>query len=108
MGTAAQHSARQSRSPGIDLTDDADGFSELSPVGSFNAGRTPDGFLDLAGNAAEWVSDRYATQYSDAEQSDPQGPDAAQATSARVVARWQLRVAHGMAPRRRTRRLLAH
>ncbi|HEY3253203.1 MAG TPA: SUMF1/EgtB/PvdO family nonheme iron enzyme [Polyangiaceae bacterium] len=70
---------------GIDLTDDADGFSELSPVGSFSAGRTPDGFLDLAGNAAEWVQDRYATQYPDAEQEDPQGPDAAQATSARVV-----------------------
>jgi sulfatase modifying factor 1 len=70
---------------GIDLTDDTDGFSELSPVGSFNAGRTPDGFLDLAGNAAEWVQDRYATQYPDAEQIDPQGPDATQASSARVV-----------------------
>jgi len=70
---------------GIDLTDDADGFAELAPVGSFNAGRTPDGFLDLAGNAAEWVLDRYATQYPDAAQVDPQGPDAAQATAARVV-----------------------
>jgi formylglycine-generating enzyme required for sulfatase activity len=70
---------------GIDLTDEIDGYSELAPVGSFNAGRTPDGFLDLAGNAAEWVQDRYATQYADAEQIDPQGPDAAQATSARVV-----------------------
>lgn len=70
---------------GIDLSDDVDGFSELAPVGSFNAGRTPDGFLDLAGNAAEWVQDRYATQYPDADQSDPQGPDATQATSARVV-----------------------
>jgi len=70
---------------GIDLTDDADGFSELAPVGSFNAGRTPDGFLDLAGNVAEWVKDRYATQYPDQEQNDPQGPDAVQATSARVV-----------------------
>lgn len=70
---------------GIDLSDDADGFAELAPVGSFNAGRTPDGFLDLAGNAAEWVLDRYATQYPDADQIDPQGPDAAQATGARVV-----------------------
>ena len=70
---------------GIDVTDGADGFSELSPVGSFNAGRTPDGFLDLAGNAAEWVQDRYANQYSDAEQNDPQGPDPSQASSARVV-----------------------
>jgi formylglycine-generating enzyme required for sulfatase activity len=70
---------------GLDVSDDADGFSELSPVGSFNAGRTPDGFLDLAGNAAEWVQDRYATQYADGDQTDPQGPDAARATSLRVV-----------------------
>jgi sulfatase modifying factor 1 len=70
---------------GLDVTDDADGFAELAPVGSFIAGRTPDGFLDLAGNAAEWVRDRYATQYSDASETDPEGPDAAAATSARVV-----------------------
>lgn len=70
---------------GIDLTDDTDGFGELAPVGSFSAGRSPDGFLDLAGNAAEWVQDRYATQYPDAVQVDPQGPDAAQASGARVV-----------------------
>jgi formylglycine-generating enzyme required for sulfatase activity len=70
---------------GIDQSDDVDGFSELAPVGSFTAGRSPDGFLDLAGNVAEWVQDRYATQYPEAEQTDPQGPDAAQATSARVV-----------------------
>ncbi len=70
---------------GLDPTDDGDGFAELAPVGSFNAGRTPDGFLDLAGNAAEWVQDRYATQYPDAPVTDPAGPDAATATSARVV-----------------------
>ena len=70
---------------GLDATDDADGFAELAPVGSFNAGRTPDGFLDLAGNAAEWVQDRYATQYPDGPATDPEGPDAATATSARVV-----------------------
>ncbi len=70
---------------GIDVTDDSDGFSELAPVASFSAGRTPDGFMDLAGNAAEWVEDRYATEYPDAELRDPLGPDAAVATSARVV-----------------------
>jgi formylglycine-generating enzyme required for sulfatase activity len=70
---------------GLDVTDDTDGFAELAPVGSFNAGRTPDGFLDLAGNAAEWVQDRYATQYPDSPATDPTGPDAATATSARVV-----------------------
>ena len=70
---------------GLDVTDDSDGFAELAPVGSFNSGRTPDGFLDLAGNAAEWVQDRYATQYPDLPVTDPVGPDAALATSARVV-----------------------
>ncbi len=70
---------------GLDPSDDADGFAELAPVGSFMAGRTPDGFLDLAGNVAEWVSDRYATQYPDGPATDPPGPDAATATSARVV-----------------------
>ncbi|MEO6601948.1 MAG: SUMF1/EgtB/PvdO family nonheme iron enzyme [Polyangiaceae bacterium] len=70
---------------GLDATDNADGFAELAPVGSFNSGRTSDGFLDLAGNAAEWVHDRYATQYPDGPATDPEGPDAATATSARVV-----------------------
>jgi len=70
---------------GMDVTDDSDGFAELAPVGSFNAGRTPDGFLDLAGNVAEWVQDRYAPQYPEGEVSDPTGPNAALATSARVV-----------------------
>ncbi len=70
---------------GMDTTDDSDGFAELAAVGSFSAGRTPDGFLDLAGNVAEWVQDRYATQYPDEEVTDPLGPDAAVATSARVV-----------------------
>ncbi len=70
---------------GMDVTDDSDGFAELAPVASFGGGRTPDGFMDLAGNVAEWVEDRYATEYPGAELSDPLGPDAAAATSARVV-----------------------
>ena len=70
---------------GVDTSDASDGFSELAPVGSFVSGRTPDGFLDLAGNVAEWVFDRYATEYPEQPVSDPTGPDAAQATSARVV-----------------------
>jgi len=32
-------------------------------VGSFPAGRTPEGFMDLAGNVAEWVDDRYFPHY---------------------------------------------
>lgn len=70
---------------GMDPSDDTDGFAELAPVGSFVSGRTPDGFLDLAGNVAEWVQDRYATEYPESPGIDPQGPGAAQATPARVV-----------------------
>jgi len=44
---------------GIDRGDDSDGFAELAPVGSFLDGRTPEGILDLSGNAAEWVEGTY-------------------------------------------------
>lgn len=70
---------------GLDTSDDSDGAAELAPVGSFRDGRTPDGFLDLAGNAAEWVQDRYANQYPAQEVSDPEGPEPMAATGARVV-----------------------
>ncbi len=40
-----------------DRTDATDGFVGLAPVGSFPDGATPDGLLDMAGNAAEWVAD---------------------------------------------------
>jgi sulfatase modifying factor 1 len=40
-----------------DETDASDGFVGLAPVGSFPDGATPHGILDMAGNAAEWVSD---------------------------------------------------
>jgi formylglycine-generating enzyme required for sulfatase activity len=42
-----------------DTTDGSDGFRGLAPVGSFKDGATPLGILDLAGNAAEWVEDRF-------------------------------------------------
>lgn len=48
---------------GFDVEDASDGFAELAPVGSFPSGRTPDGFLDLAGNAAEWTADQYSDRY---------------------------------------------
>lgn len=54
--------------------DDGDGFAELAPVASFPAARTPEGVLDLAGNAAEWVADWYAEGYTEPEAVDPQGP----------------------------------
>jgi formylglycine-generating enzyme len=70
---------------GLDRTDAADGFAELAPVGSFPAGRTPDGFMDLAGNVAEWVSDRYAPGYAEGPATDPRGPQSSGATGERVV-----------------------
>jgi formylglycine-generating enzyme required for sulfatase activity len=70
---------------GLDATDATDGHAELAPVGAFPNGRTPDGFLDLAGNAAEWVSDYYATSYSEQSEHNPQGPSLSNATSDRVV-----------------------
>jgi sulfatase modifying factor 1 len=65
--------------------DEEDGYSELAPVGSFPSGRTPDGFLDLAGNVAEWVQDRYAPGYGDAGTVDPAGPGVQSASPARIV-----------------------
>lgn len=40
--------------------DDEDGFALAAPVGSYPSGASPDGALDMAGNALEWVSDRAA------------------------------------------------
>jgi len=48
---------------GLDASDWTDGFAELAPVGSFPGGRTPDGFLDLAGNAAEWTRDAFTPRH---------------------------------------------
>jgi formylglycine-generating enzyme len=48
---------------GVDTTDASDGFAELAPVGSFPDGATPEGILDLAGNAAEWTADAFTPDY---------------------------------------------
>lgn len=40
-----------------DCTDDSDGYTLTAPVGSYPDGASPEGILDLAGNAAEWVAD---------------------------------------------------
>src|SRR6478752_1431709 len=47
----------------VDPSDSSDGFAELAPVGSFPDGATPEGILDLAGNAAEWTADAYTPTY---------------------------------------------
>jgi formylglycine-generating enzyme required for sulfatase activity len=57
-----------------------DRFEETAPVGSFPQGASWAGVLDMAGNAAEWVADRYAAgYYSGSPQHDPQGPASGEA-----------------------------
>ena len=43
-----------------------DGFAYTSPVGTYPAGASASGCLDMAGNVFEWVQDRYTTSYRDA------------------------------------------
>jgi formylglycine-generating enzyme required for sulfatase activity len=53
-----------------------DGFSRTSVVGTYEAGRSPVGAYDLAGNVWEWVSDWYDPQYyAISPSNNPQGPD---------------------------------
>jgi formylglycine-generating enzyme required for sulfatase activity len=47
----------------------------LAPVGAHAPGRSPFGIHDLAGNAAEWVSDWYAEGFAHGDVRDPKGPD---------------------------------
>lgn len=55
--------------------DGVDGYLELAPVGSFPAGRTPDGVDDLAGNVEEWVADYFAPEYPAGDAVNPVGPE---------------------------------
>jgi serine/threonine-protein kinase len=51
-----------------------DGYAYTAPVGSYQAGTSPYGLLDMAGNAWEWCSDWYGP-YSDKYQKNPTGPE---------------------------------
>ena len=56
---------------------DDDGYVYTAPVGQFEGGRSPYGVYDMAGNAAEWVADRYdAEAYASAPIQNPTGPEA--------------------------------
>ena len=53
-----------------------DGYTETAPVGRYEAGKSPYGAYDIAGNVWEWVADWYdADYYSKAPERNPQGPD---------------------------------
>jgi formylglycine-generating enzyme required for sulfatase activity len=47
---------------------------DTSRVGTYPAGASPYGVLDLAGNVAEWVNDFYSSSYANAEALNPTGP----------------------------------
>jgi formylglycine-generating enzyme required for sulfatase activity len=47
----------------------------LRPVGSYEAGKSPYGIYDMAGNVSEWVADWYDEKYyATSPKSNPQGP----------------------------------
>jgi formylglycine-generating enzyme required for sulfatase activity len=65
--------------PDCELANMAGCGEEAEPVGSFEAGASPYGVLDLAGNMVEMVADWYdATYYASSPASDPPGPGSGQ------------------------------
>jgi formylglycine-generating enzyme required for sulfatase activity len=52
-----------------------DGYAMTAPVGNYEAGKSPYGAYDMAGNVWEWVADRYDARYFQRSPArNPQGP----------------------------------
>jgi formylglycine-generating enzyme required for sulfatase activity len=50
--------------------------ARTSPVGSYPAGASPYGAMDMAGNAEQWIADWYGDRYySNSPDANPKGPD---------------------------------
>jgi iron(II)-dependent oxidoreductase len=61
-------------------------FGDTNRVGSYTAGASSFGVLDMSGNVTEWVSDYYdAEYYASGPASNPQGPVSRSAYFKRVV-----------------------
>jgi len=83
----------------VDWADKAtdDGYPFTAPVGSYPAGASPYGALDLAGNVEEWVADWYdEAYYSRAPDRNPPGPTSGELRVVRggawIGGEWSVRV----------------
>ena len=82
---------------GVDLVAmyrDDDGWPATAPVGSFPAGASPYGALDMTGNVWEWVSDRHGP-YASAAAGESHAPTGAETGEERVL-RGGAATAHGV------------
>ena len=61
--------------PTQELANFAENVGDTTPVGSYLAGASPYGVMDMAGNVWEWMNDWYDSDYySQSSSENPQGP----------------------------------